>query len=92
MGLEKRIEQLEQRFGLAEDSKYDLGIIEAKRNETLERAVARVAKERGLELRQVGYAWVLWGDQRAEEYRNHDGDVRDLIGWTSHESALAELE
>lgn len=87
MSVKRRIERLE----VGSTGKHDLGIIEAKPSETLEQAVARVAKEHSLSLEQVGFAWVVWPDDRSETHQTVD-DPSTLIGWVSHEQALPELD
>ncbi len=86
MNLWRRIEKLEgDASGL-----HSLGIIEARPRESARDAIARVAKERGLEFHKIGFAWVWLADGSDETYQTvHDPSV--LIGQVSHESVLAEL-
>lgn len=99
MSIAQKIRKLEAALG-GTTNLYDLDFISARDDESLTDAVSRVARERGLELKDVGHAMVLWSDDdkldRSEEYRHPTvrswDDVEKLIGHKRHEQWLEELD
>lgn len=87
MSIKNRLEKLERGAG----GLHSLGMMDARPGESTRDAVARIASERGLTFEQIGFAWVWWPDNTDETYQTVD-DPTGLIGWVSHESALAELD
>ena len=63
----------------------------AKKGETKEGAIARILKERGLTMDEVGCMWII-GPHYSEMIDNGGyTNIEDLIGWAEVDAAFREI-